>query len=77
MRKRARYDIFSLMSDPVTTINRTTTAINLHWLGERLPIKVIRATIVTGERDIHSEDVETLKEKYGAKVGDWEYRLCM
>lgn len=70
--KAVIYDIFSLMSDPETTINRTTTAINLNWLGDRFPIDVIRATIVSGDRDIHPEDVEILKEKYGAKVGDWE-----
>ena len=70
--KAVIYDIFTLMSDPETTIGRTTTTLDLDWLGDSLPVDVIRVTIVSGDRDIHPEDIESLKQKYGAKAGDWE-----
>jgi len=70
--KAVIYDIFSLMSDPETTVGRTTTTIDLDWLGDSLPMDVSRATIVSGDRDIHPEDIESLKQKYSAKAGDWE-----
>ena len=70
--KAVIYDIFSLMSDSETTVGRTTTTIDLDWLGGSLPMNVSRATIVSGDRDIHPEDIESLKQKYGAKAGDWE-----
>ena len=70
--KAVIYDIFSLMSDPEATVNRTITDIDLDWLGDRLPMDVIRTTIVSGDRDLHPDDIESLKHKYGAKVGDWE-----
>ena len=65
------YDIYSQMSNPVATINRTTTEIDLDWLQD-YPLKVHRGTIASGDRDIHPGDVKMLKEKYGAIVGDWE-----
>ena len=53
-------------------INYFSSDIDLSWLKEPYPIKVHRGTIVSGDRDILPEDIQGLKDRYGAKVGDWE-----
>jgi adenosylhomocysteine nucleosidase len=64
-------DIINQMSDTDEVIARFTTEIDLGWVTEP-PIPVTRATIVSGDRDLRPEDIPALKEKYGARVGDWE-----
>jgi len=65
------YDIINQMSDTDEVIARFTTEIDLSWVTEP-PIPVTRAAIVSGDRDLRPEDIPALKEKYGARVGDWE-----
>ena len=70
--KTVPYDIINQIGDPDSAINRLTTEIDLSWLKESYPIPVVRGTIVSGDRDLIPEDVPMLRDKYGAKVGDWE-----
>ena len=70
--KTAPYDIINQIGDPDSAINRLTTEIDLSWLKEPYPSPVVRGTIVSGDRDLIPEDVPKLRDKYGAKVGDWE-----
>ena len=70
--KTVPYDIINQIGDPDSAIKRLTTEIDLSWLKEPYPIPVVRGTIVSGDRDLIPEDVPMLRDKYGAKVGDWE-----
>jgi adenosylhomocysteine nucleosidase len=70
--KTVPYDIINQIGDPDSAIRRLTTEIDLSWLKEPYPIPVVKGTIVSGDRDLIPEDVPKLREKYGAKVGDWE-----
>lgn len=65
------YDIINQMSDTDEIIAKFTTDIDLSWVTDP-PIPVTRATIVSGDRDLRPEDIPLLKEKYGARIGDWE-----
>jgi adenosylhomocysteine nucleosidase len=66
------YDIINQIGDSDSTIQHFTTSIDVSWIKEPYPIPVFKGTIVSGDRDLRPEDVPMLKEKYGAKVGDWE-----
>lgn len=66
------YDVVSHIGSTEKVINRFSSNIDLSWLKGEYPIKVQRGTIVSGDRDLQPESIPTLKEKYGAKVGDWE-----
>jgi len=65
------YDIINQIGDTDEVIARLTTEIDLGWVTEP-PIPVTRATIVSGDRDLLPEDIPRLRERYGARVGDWE-----
>lgn len=66
------YDIINQIGDTDSAIERLTTVIDLSWLREPYPIPVVKGTIVSGDRDLMPEEVHTLRDKYGARVGDWE-----
>jgi adenosylhomocysteine nucleosidase len=66
------YDIINQIGDTDSTIREFTTEIDTSWIKEPYPIPVYKGTIVSGDRDLHPGDVPMLKEKYHAKVGDWE-----
>jgi adenosylhomocysteine nucleosidase len=70
--KTVVYDIINQIGDTDSAIARLTTEIDLDWLKEPYPIPVVRGTIVSGDRDLIPEDIPVLRDKYGAKVGDWE-----
>ncbi|OGD53460.1 hypothetical protein A3K81_02490 [Candidatus Bathyarchaeota archaeon RBG_13_60_20] len=65
------YDIINQIGDTDQVIAKFTTEIDLSWVSEP-PIPVVRAAIVSGDRDLLPEDIPRLREKYGARVGDWE-----
>jgi adenosylhomocysteine nucleosidase len=65
------YDIINQIGDTDQVVARFTTDIDLGWVTEP-PIPVTRATMVSGDRDLLPEDIPSLREKYGARVGDWE-----
>ena len=66
------YDIYEQMGDAGTAVKFYTTDIDLSWLPsvEHLPLR--RGVFVSGDRDIHPEDIPMLIEKYDAFAGDWE-----
>ena len=70
--KTVVYDIINQIGDTDSAIKRLTSEINLDWLKEPYPFPVVRGTIVSGDRDLIPEDIPKLRNKYGAKVGDWE-----
>lgn len=70
--KTVPYDIINQIGDTDSAIKRLTTEIDLSWLNEPYPIPVVKGTIVSGDRDLIPEEVRMLKDKYGARVGDWE-----
>lgn len=70
--KTVPYDIINQIGESDSAINRLTTEIDLSWLKEPYPIPVVKGTIVSGDRDLIPKDVPKLRDKYGAKVGDWE-----
>jgi len=65
------YDIINQIGDTDQVIARFTTDIDLSWVTEP-PIPVTRATMASGDRDLLPGDIPHLREKYGARVGDWE-----
>jgi len=65
------YDIINQIGDTDQVIAKFTTEIDLGWVSEP-PMPVTRATIVSGDRDLRPEDIPLLRERYGARVGDWE-----
>jgi adenosylhomocysteine nucleosidase len=66
------YDIYEQMTNNQTAIKNYSTTIDLTWLSGNYPIKVLKAPIVSGDRDLVPEEIPNLHEKYGAIVGDWE-----
>jgi adenosylhomocysteine nucleosidase len=66
------YDVINQIGSTDKAIKFFSSDIDLSWLKEPYPIAVHRGTIVSGDRDIRPKDIPGLKEKYGAKVGDWE-----
>jgi adenosylhomocysteine nucleosidase len=70
--KATVYDIYEQMTDNQTAIKNYSTNIDLKWLSGDLPLKVLKAPIVSGDRDLAPEEIPILHEKYDAIVGDWE-----
>ncbi len=66
------YDIFELMADPDEHIKYYIVDLDTSWVDGPLPIPVKRSVMVSADRDLFSEDLEELSEKYGAIAGDWE-----
>jgi len=66
------YDIVELMGDSDEAIDHFSTEIDLSWLGDDHPIDVQRGLLVSGDRDLVADEVQGLKERYGARAGDWE-----
>ena len=66
------YDIVEMMGDSSEAISDYTTAIDLGWLGPKLPTPVRRATLVSADRDLAPADIPKLRRLYGAVAADWE-----
>lgn len=66
------YDIYEQMGDPEEHIRHYTTAIDNSWIEQPFPTPVIPSLLVSGDRDLLSNDIPQLKSKYGARAGDWE-----
>ena len=67
------YDIIEQMGDPQAALEHYSTELDLSWLaGFPLPADVRRGLLVSADRDILSEDVAMLIERYQAPAGDWE-----
>jgi adenosylhomocysteine nucleosidase len=66
------YDIIEQMGDYDEHIDHYSTLINLNWLGNKTPIPVRRALLISGDRDLMAEEIPFLREHFGAIAGDWE-----
>jgi adenosylhomocysteine nucleosidase len=66
------YDIHEQMGDHAEHLAHYTTEIDLAWLGDACPHPVIRAPIVSADRDLFAADIPRLKREFGAIVADWE-----
>jgi adenosylhomocysteine nucleosidase len=66
------YDIIEQMGDYDEHIDHYSTRINLDWLGDNTPIPVCRTLLVSGDRDLVTEELPYLREHFGAVAGDWE-----
>lgn len=66
------YDIIEQMTDPDEALLHYTTNLDLSWLTEPFPHPVQRTLIVSGDRDLITDEVPMLKDRFGAVAGDWE-----
>jgi adenosylhomocysteine nucleosidase len=66
------YDIIEQMSDPDEAITHYSTELDLSWLPEVLPHPVVRAPLVSADRDLVPADIPGLITKYTALAADWE-----
>ncbi|HSV85435.1 MAG TPA: 5'-methylthioadenosine/S-adenosylhomocysteine nucleosidase, partial [Levilinea sp.] len=66
------YDIIEQMSDADAAIDFYSTQLDLSWLKPPFPQPVLRARLVSADRDIVPHDIPTLRERYGAVAADWE-----
>lgn len=66
------YDIQEQMGDAQQAIQHYTTELDLSWLGEPYPLRVRRALLVSGDRDLLPEEAPILATRYAAIAGDWE-----
>ena len=66
------YDIVEQMGDAQAAIDHYATHMDLSWLREPYPMAVIPARLVSADRDIVAEEVNWLREQYGALAADWE-----
>jgi adenosylhomocysteine nucleosidase len=66
------YDIYEQMGDPDEHIQYYVTEIDTSWMNEPLPLPVVRTLLVSGDRDLFSDEIPVLKSKFGAIAGDWE-----
>jgi adenosylhomocysteine nucleosidase len=66
------YDIIEAMGDSKEAIADYTTDIDLKWLGENYPTKVLKTVLVSADKDLRIDEIEKLKTEYKAVAGDWE-----
>ncbi len=66
------YDIVEQMGDNDSAVDFYSTELELSWLKENLPFKVVKTLMVSGDRDLMVGDIPYLKHHYNARVGDWE-----
>jgi adenosylhomocysteine nucleosidase len=66
------YDIFEQMGDFDDHISHYSVNLDTSWLIKPFPLAVQRTLLVSGDRDLLSEDIPKLKSRYKAVAGDWE-----
>ncbi len=66
------YDIIEQTIDQDNAIAQYSCEIDLSWVPDPPPQPVVRGTLVSADRDIRSEDIPHLVEKYHAPAADWE-----
>jgi adenosylhomocysteine nucleosidase len=64
------YDIKEAMGDSKEAIADYSTDIDLSWLN--FPDSIRKTLLVSGDRDLVPEELESIKQNYGAIAGDWE-----
>ena len=66
------YDIVEAMGDSKEAIADYTTEIDLGWLGKNYPVAVKKTVLVSADKDLRPEEIESLIKEYHAVAGDWE-----
>ena len=66
------YDIVEQMGDAAEAIQFYATDIDLAWLGDRLPMNVVKKPLYSADRDLIAQELPLLIQKYDAVAGDWE-----
>ncbi len=66
------YDIIEQMGDQAASLAHYTTELNLGWLRRPWPVDVRPSLLISADRDLLAEEVESLHRRYGAVAGDWE-----
>ncbi len=66
------YDIIEQMGSAIEALAHYTTRLALDWLPQPLPAGVIRARLVSADRDILPQDIPYLSEHFKARAADWE-----
>lgn len=66
------YDIIEQMLDQDSAESHYSTNLDLSWLGDSYPIRIVKAPMLSADRDLVVDDIPFLKEHYSARVGDWE-----
>jgi adenosylhomocysteine nucleosidase len=64
------YDIKEAMGDSKEAIADYSTDMDLSWLS--YPDSIQKTLLVSADRDLVPEELESLKQNYGAIAGDWE-----
>ena len=70
--RTAIYDIVEQMTDAESAAGYYSTDLDLGWLPGLLPTPVVRALLVSADRDILAADVARLASRYDAVAADWE-----
>jgi adenosylhomocysteine nucleosidase len=70
--KTVIYDISEAMGDSKEAITDYTTTIDLSWLGNNFPSEVHKTTLVSADKDLRPNEIDSLNFKYAAVAGDWE-----
>jgi adenosylhomocysteine nucleosidase len=66
------YDILEQMTDSQAALEHYSTALDLTWLPNSLPMPVQRGLLVSADRDIVPADADVLAAVHGAVAADWE-----
>ena len=66
------YDILEQMVDLGEPLAHYTTNLNLSWLTDDYPEEVVRTLLISADRDLVPEEIDSLKHKFNAVAGDWE-----
>jgi adenosylhomocysteine nucleosidase len=64
------YDIKEAMGDSKEAIEEYSTDVDLSWISP--PDSSRQTILVSADRDLVPEEIEMLKQNYGAIAGDWE-----
>ncbi len=64
--------IVEQMTDPDEALAHYTTRLALDWLPQPLPGGVVRARLVSADRDILPQDIPYLIERFKVRAADWE-----
>jgi adenosylhomocysteine nucleosidase len=66
------YDIIEQMTDADEAVEHYSTKLDLSFLPRIVPSPVMRAPLLSADRDIVAGDISVLIKKYNAVAADWE-----
>jgi adenosylhomocysteine nucleosidase len=66
------YDIIEQMTAALPAQEFYETVLDVSWIKEPYPFPVTKTLMISGDRDLVVDEIEMLKQRYRAVVGDWE-----